>query len=412
MTLMRSPPGVPIAVPQYRRSRSLYEWPGLAGSPGDAILSAVKWVYDGGAAFDEAFDRDGDARAHYRGIVGVLESFTQGEVSRRERLQKLALMDQGITFTVYGEKEGLERIFPFDFVPRIVTAREWERLEAGVVQRVTALNLFIADVYGEQRCLKDNVLPPALLLSRKEYKRELIGVRPPRGVYTHVVGTDIIRDDKGEYRVLEDNCRCPSGVSYVLENRSLLHRVFPELFTAYPVRPVKDYPLLLRETLLHTAPRFSENPAVVVLSPGLYNSAFFEHSFLAREMGAVLVEGRDLIVEDNHVFMRTTRGRQRVDGIYRRVDDDFVDPLTFRRESLLGVPGLINAYRDGNVGLANAPGAGVADDKAVYAFMPQLIRYYLDQDALLPQVETYVGFRSDDFAYMREHLGELVVKTT
>src|SRR5213083_1102520 len=238
MTLMRSSPGVPIAVPQYRRSRSLYERPGLAGSPGDAILSAVKWVYDGGAAFDEAFDRDGDARAHYRGIVGVLESFTQGEVSRRERLQKLALMDQRITFTIYGEKEGLERIFPFDFVPRVVTAREWERLEAGLVQRVTALNLFIDDVYGEQKCLKDNVLPPALLLSRKEYKRELLNVRPPRGVYTHVVGTDIIRDDRGEFLVLEDNCRCPSGVSYVLENRNLMTRVFPELFA--PTRCVRS----------------------------------------------------------------------------------------------------------------------------------------------------------------------------
>ncbi len=222
-----------------------------------------------------------------------------------------------MTFTVYGEKEGVERIFPFDFVPRIIPPVEWKRLEAGLVQRVTALNLFIRDVYHEQKCLKDGVIPPELVLSRKEYKRALIGVLPPRSIFTHVVGTDIIRDDQGEYRVLEDNCRCPSGVSYVLENRSLLHRVFPELFTYYPVRPIKDYPLLLRETLLHTAPGFSESPVVVVLSPGVHNSAFFEHSFLAREMGAVLVEGRDLIVEDNHVFMRTTGGRQRVDVIYR-----------------------------------------------------------------------------------------------
>jgi uncharacterized circularly permuted ATP-grasp superfamily protein len=371
----------------------------------------VKWQPEANG-FDETFDGGGAPRRHYQALVTALESFTQTEIDRRERLQKLSLIDQGVTFTVYGEKEGVERIFPFDFVPRIIPAAEWKKIEAGLVQRVTALNLFIADVYGEQKCLKDGVVPAELILSRREYKRELLGVLPPRGVYTHVVGTDIIRDDKGEYRVLEDNCRCPSGVSYVLENRSLLHRVFPELFTAYPVRPVKDYPLLLRETLLHTAPRFSENPTVVVLSPGIFNSAFFEHSFLAREMGAVLVEGRDLIVEDNHVFMRTTRGRQRVDVIYRRVDDDFVDPLTFRRESLLGVPGLINAYRDGNVGLANAPGAGVADDKAVYAFMPALIRYYLGEAALLPQVDTYVGFRRDDYAYMREHLDALVVKTT
>src|SRR2546422_225271 len=289
MTLMRSPPGVPIAVPQYRRSRSLYERPGLAGSPGDAILSAVKWVYDGGAAFDEAFDRDGDARAHYRGIVGVLESFTQGEVSRRERLQKLALMDQGITFTVYGEKEGLERIFPFDFVPRVVT--------------------------------------------------------------------------------------------YVLENRNLMTRVFPELFGPYPVRPIKDYPNLLLDALLHAAPRTAESPVAVVLSPGIHNSAFFEHSFLAREMGTTLVEGRDLLVEDNYVFMRTTRGRQRVDVVYRRIDEDFLDPLVSRRDSLLGVPGLLTAYRAGNVAIANAPGAGVADDKSVYAFMPQLIKYSLGEEA-------------------------------
>ncbi|HEV8587105.1 MAG TPA: circularly permuted type 2 ATP-grasp protein [Methylomirabilota bacterium] len=372
----------------------------------------MKWAYDGGAAFDEAFDRDHEARAHYRGIVGVLESFTQGEVSRRERLQKLALMDQGITFTVYGEKEGLERVFPFDFVPRVVTAREWERLEAALVQRVTALNLFIADVYGEQKCLKDKVLPPELLLSRKEYKRELAGVRPSGGIYTHVVGTDLIRDARGEFLVLEDNCRCPSGVSYVLENRNLMTRVFPELFGAYPVRPIKDYPHLLLDALLHASPRGAESPVAVVLSPGIHNSAFFEHSFLAREMGTTLVEGRDLLVEDNHVFMRTTRGRRRVDVVYRRIDEDFLDPLAFRRDSLLGVPGLLNAYRHGNVAIANAPGAGVADDKSVYAFMPALIKYYLGEDAKLGQVPTYLGFRREDLAYMREHAAELVIKTT
>jgi uncharacterized circularly permuted ATP-grasp superfamily protein len=371
----------------------------------------VKWLPEKNG-FDEAFDSAGAPRRHYQALIAALESFTHAEVDRRERLQKLSLIDQGVTFTVYGEKDGVERIFPFDFVPRIIPPAEWKKIESGLVQRVTALNLFIQDVYQEQKCLKDGVVPAELVLSRKEYKRELLGVLPARGIFTHVVGTDIIRDDRGEYRVLEDNCRCPSGVSYVLENRGVLHRVFPELFTYYPVRPIKDYPSLLRETLLHAAPRFTENPVVVVLSPGLYNSAFFEHSFLAREMGAVLVEGHDLIVEDNHVFMRTTRGRQRVDVIYRRIDDDFLDPLTFRRDSLLGVPGLVNAYREGNVGLANAPGAGVADDKAVYAFMPALIRYYLDQDPVLPQVETYVGFRRDDFAYMRENLGNLVVKTT
>src|SRR6266536_27833 len=267
----------------------------------------VKWV-PGTQGFDEAFDAAGAPRPHYRALSSLLESFTQGDVERRERLQKLSLIDQGVTFTVYGEKEGVERIFPFDFVPRLIPPAEWSRIEAGLVQRVIALNLFIADVYSEQRCLKDGVIPPDLVLSRPEYKRELLHVLPPRRVYTHVVGTDIIRNERGEYLVLEDNCRCPSGVSYVLENRSLLHRVFPELFTPYPVRPIKDYPLLLRDTLLRTAPRADGNATVVVLSPGLFNSAFFEHSFLAREMGATLVEGRDLIVEDNHVFMRTTSG--------------------------------------------------------------------------------------------------------
>ncbi len=371
----------------------------------------MKWVPEA-KAFDEAFHQEGGPRPHYRPLVSILESFTQTEIERRERLQKLSLMDQGITFTVYGEKEGTERIFPFDFVPRVIPAREWERLQAGLVQRVTALNLFILDIYQGQKCLKDGVVPAEVVLSRKEYKRELLGVIPPQRIYTHVVGTDVIRDGRGDYLVLEDNCRCPSGVSYVLENRNVLSRVFPEFFTAYPVRPIKDYPNLLLDTLLHTAPRRSEKPVVVVLTPGMANSAHFEHSFLAREMGVFLVEGRDLIVEDNQVFMRTTRGRQKVDVIYRRVDDDFLDPLTFRRDSLLGVPGLMNVYRDGNVALANAPGAGIADDKSVYAFLPELIKYYLSETPLLPQVPTYLGIRPSDFTYIREHARELVIKTT
>jgi len=371
----------------------------------------MKWVPDT-TAYDETFDRSAAARPHYRPLVATLESFTQAEIDRRERLQKISLVDQGITFTVYGEKEGIERIFPFDFVPRIIPAREWERIEAGLVQRVRALNLFINDVYQDQRCLKDKVIPAELVLSRGEYKRELLRLTPPRQIYTHVVGTDIIRNDRGEYLILEDNCRCPSGVSYVLENRNLLHRVFPEFFTRYPVRPVREYPRLLLDALLWAAPRASENPVAVVLTPGMHNSAYFEHSFLAREMGAYLVQGRDLLVEDSYVYMRTTGGRQRVDVIYRRVDEEFLDPLVFRRDSLLGVPGLVNVYREGNVAIANAPGAGVADDKAVYAYMPALIKYYLAEEPLLGQVRTYVGLRKDDFAYMRENLAKLVVKTT
>src|SRR5215468_4123131 len=371
----------------------------------------MKWAV-ATSGFDEVFEPGGAPRPHYAPLIGILESFTREDVDRRERLQKLALMNQGITFTVYGEKEGLERIFPFDFVPRIVPAAEWKRIQDGLVQRITTLNLFLLDVYQEQRCLKDGAIPPELVLSRTEYKRELLGLTPPRKIFTHVVGTDLIRNATGEYLVLEDNCRCPSGVSYVLENRALLNRVFPEFFAPYPVRPVKEYPTLLLETLLYVAPRPSQSPVVVVLSPGIHNSAYFEHSFLAREMGVPLVEGRDLLVEGNHVFMRRTHGKRQIDVIYRRIDDDFLDPLTFKRGSLLGVPGLINVYREGNVALANAPGAGVADDKAVYAFMPELIKYYLSEDPLLAQVPTYVGFRDDDFRYMTEHLDQLVVKTT
>ena len=364
------------------------------------------------SAFDETFDATGGVRPHYRTALSILQGFSAREIERRERLQKLSLLNQGITFTVYGEKDGIERIFPFDFVPRIIPAPEWRRIEAGLVQRITTLGLFLLDIYGEQKCLKDGILPAELVYSRREYKRELLGVIPPRQIFTHIVGTDIIRDDAGRYLVLEDNCRCPSGVSYVLENRNLLQRVFPELFAAYAVQPVKDYPDLLLQTLGHVAARTSQKPVIVILTPGLYNSAYFEHSFLARELGVFLVEGHDLIVEDNHVFMRTTQGKQQVDVIYRRIDDDYLDPLAFRRDSILGVPGLINAYREGHVALVNAPGAGVADDKSIYAFMPGLIRYYLGEDALLPQVPTYVGFRKPDLTYILEHLDSLVVKTT
>jgi uncharacterized circularly permuted ATP-grasp superfamily protein len=363
------------------------------------------------AGYDEAFEGT-RPRPHYRGLLAVLRGFGPEELARRERLQRLSLLNQGITFTVYGDKDGTERIFPFDFVPRIVPAAEWREIEAGLVQRVTALNLFLLDVYGEQKCLLDGLLPPELVYSRKEYKRELRGIVPPRRIYTHVVGTDVIRDGAGRYLVLEDNCRCPSGVSYVLENRNLLQRVFPEFFTAAPVQPVKDYPQRLLDALAHVAPRTGRAPTAVLLTPGLFNSAYFEHSFLAREMGVPLVEGRDLVVEDNQVFMRTTEGRQRVDVIYRRIDDDFLDPLAFRRDTTLGVPGLVNAYRAGTVALANAPGAGVADDKSVYAFVPALIRYYLGEDARLPQVPTYLGFRRPDLRYILEHLDTLVVKTT
>lgn len=334
------------------------------------------------------------------------------ELKRREMLQDISLRNQGITFNVYGAKDGEERVFPFDFVPRIITAEEWKELERGLIQRVTAINLFLQDVYTDQKVLHQGIVPWELILSRKEYRRELRNVVPPRQIYTHIVGTDIIRDGDGTFRVLEDNCRCPSGVSYVVENRNILQRTFPELFSQYAVRPVRNYPEMLLKTLGHAAPGWGKDGMPVVLTPGRYNSAYFEHSFLAREMGIPLVEGSDLVVEKNQVFVKTIEGKQRVGVIYRRLDDDYLDPLTFDRHSILGVPGLINAYRSGNVALANAPGAGVADDKAVYAYIPEIIRFYLDEEPLLQQVTTFTGFKQDDYEYMIENLDKLVVKTT
>lgn len=362
--------------------------------------------------YDEAFDENGVPRPHYQTVVQALGVLTDEQIKYRGRLQEISARNQGITFNVYGSDEGEERIFPFDFVPRIIPAHEWELIERGLIQRTTAINLFLTDIYSDQECLKDGLVPWELVLSRTDYRRELLGVQPPHGVFTHVVGTDLIRDDKGQYLVLEDNCRCPSGVSYVVQNRTSLQRTFPELFAGLPVRKVRNYSDMLRETLEFMAPRGAGHGKCVLLSPGRANSAYFEHSFLAREMGILLVEGSDLIVEDNHVYVRTTSGKQPVDVIYRRIDDEFLDPLSFRKDSILGVPGLINAYRAGTVALANAPGAGVADDKAVYPFVPDFIRYYLDEDPIIGQVPTYMGFREDEFKYMLDHLDQLVIKKT
>lgn len=362
--------------------------------------------------YDEALAGDDAVRGLYRSVVETLNRCDQADIRRREELQEVSLVNQGITFTVYGEQEGTERTFPFDFVPRIIGSDEWEQLERGLIQRVTAINLFLEDVYGDQRCLREGVLPFDLVLSRSDFRRELIGTRPRHGVFTHITGVDLLRGEQGEFLVLEDNCRCPSGVSYVLENRNLLSRVFPEVFANYGVRPVERYPQMLLEALKFSAPRGRENPSVAVLTPGLNNSAYFEHSFLAREMGVPLVEGRDLIVENDQVSMRTTRGRQRVDVIYRRIDDAFLDPVVFNASSLLGVPGLIHAWRAGNVTIANAPGAGVADDKSIYPWMPEIIRFFLDEDPLLAQVHTYIGRRPEDAAYIQDNLASLVVKLT
>ncbi|MBX3120514.1 MAG: circularly permuted type 2 ATP-grasp protein [Fimbriimonadaceae bacterium] len=362
--------------------------------------------------FDESFDSNGVPRPHYAPITSALGKLTTKQIRQRGQLQDVSLRNQGITFNVYGEEDGEEKIFPFDFVPRVITSKEWETVEAGLIQRVTALNLFLKDIYSKQQILHDKVVPWDLIFSRSEYRRELLGITPPHDVFTHIVGTDLIRGEQGEFLVLEDNCRCPSGVSYVVENRNILQRTFPELFSKYSVAPVRNYPDMLLDCLQFVSPRNSMRGLVVVLTPGRANSAFYEHSFLAREMGALLVEGSDLVVEENHVYVRTTEGRRQVDVVYRRLDDPYLDPLVFRRDSILGVAGLINAYREGNVAIVNAPGAGVADDKAVYPFIPDVIRYYLDEEPIIEQIPTYKGFLAEDCKYMLENLDKLVVKMT
>ena len=371
----------------------------------------MEWTH-AGLGYDEAFDAKGQVRPAYHDLIATLETLPPDELRRREQLQRVSLINQGITFTVYGQEEGVERIFPFDFVPRIVTSSEWKHVERGLIQRVTALNLFLTDIYGDQKCLRDGIVPYELIFRSGEYCRQLVGTRPRHDVFTHIIGTDLLRDEKGNFTVLEDNCRCPSGVSYVLENRNLLSRVFPEFFEKHAVLPVDRYPQLLREALTHAAPRGRQDPVVAILTPGLHNSAYFEHSFLAREMGVALVEGRDLIVEDDQVFMRTTRGKQRVDVIYRRIDDAFIDPVVFDRKSVLGVPGLVHAYQTGNVTIVNAPGSGIADNKAIYPYIPDIVRYYMDEEIILPQVKTWVGNRPHEADYIRQNMKDLVVKLT
>jgi uncharacterized circularly permuted ATP-grasp superfamily protein len=368
--------------------------------------------YEMAGLFDEMFEGGGAPRPHYKPIAERLAQLGRGEFAKRVRMADLSFRNQGITFTVYSDQAGVEKIFPFDLIPRIIPHNEWATIERGLAQRITALNLFCQDIYHKQRILADRVIPPEMIYGAKMFRREMIGVKVPKDIYVHICGTDLVRDGKGNYLVLEDNGRTPSGVSYVLENRAVMKRVFPGIFGKYRVRAIEDYPLNLLHVLKHVAPAHVDDPVVAVLTPGIYNSAYFEHSFLARQMGVELVEGRDLIVENNFVYMRTTSGLRRVDVIYRRVDDDFLDPLAFRSDSMLGVAGLINAYRVGNVTLVNAVGTGVCDDKAVYPYVPEMIKYYLGQEAILPNVPTHVCARESDRKYVLEHLHELVVKAT
>ncbi len=366
--------------------------------------------YDAEGFYDELFGADSLPRESSRSLIERIHSLPEGDVLRRQKAAEAALRELGITFTVYGEKRGIERIFPFDIIPRIVEASDWARIESGLRQRVEALNLFIDDIYNDQKILKDKVIPEELIMSGASFRPECKDLQPPGGVWCHITGTDLVRDGDGTIYVLEDNMRCPSGVSYVLENRQILKRTFPVVFNTMAVRPVDDYPNRLLETLLSLAPAHVTDPTVVVLTPGVSNSAYFEHSFLAKQMGVELVEGSDLVIRNGFVFMRTTCGFERVDVIYRRIDDDFLDPECFRADSMLGVPGLMQAYRAGNVALANAPGTGIGDDKAVYAYVPKIIKYYLDQDIILPNVPTRICAEADDRAYVLEHLDSMVVK--
>ncbi|HET6250060.1 MAG TPA: circularly permuted type 2 ATP-grasp protein [Tepidisphaeraceae bacterium] len=368
--------------------------------------------YQADGLFDEMFEAPGKPRPHYGPLASRLKSLGASAFNKRVRMADVTFRNQGITFTVYNDQRGVEKIFPFDLMPRIIPANEWDTIERGLVQRITALNLFCQDIYRDQRILREKVIPAELIYAAKMFRREMFHVSVPRNIYIHICGTDLIRDKAGTYFVLEDNGRTPSGVSYVLENRSVMKRVFPSLFVAYRVRAIEDYPYNLLQLLRHIAPNRTENPAIAVLTPGTYNSAYFEHSFLARQMGVELVEGRDLIVDNAYVYMRTTAGLRRVDVIYRRVDDDFLDPLSFRPDSILGVAGLMDAYRCGNVALVNAPGTGVADDKAIYPFVPDMIKFYMGQEAILPNVPTYICAREQDRKYVLANLDKLVVKST
>src|SRR2546427_7214735 len=366
--------------------------------------------YDAGEFFDEMFGEHCQPRAIAEALVHFVDELPDGELLRRQRSAERALLNMGITFNVYGDSAGTEKIFPFDLVPRIVASSEWSGIERGLKQRIHALNLFIDDVYHDQKIVKDGVVPAEILQSAKSFRKECVGMKPPRNIWCHITGTDLVRHRDGQIYVLEDNLRCPSGVSYVLENRHLMKSLFPEVFAASRIRPVSNYPIRLRDMLEYLAPDGVGTPRIVLLTPGVYNSAYFEHSFLAQQMGVELVEGGDLVVSDGYVWMRTTHGFERVDVIYRRIDDDFLDPEAFNPESMLGVPGLMEVYKAGNVSLANAPGTGVADDKVGYAYVPRIIKYYLDQAAILPNVPTYVCSEDDDLKYVVEHLDELVVK--
>jgi uncharacterized circularly permuted ATP-grasp superfamily protein len=362
--------------------------------------------------WDEMFDESKQVREEYKIVMDYLGQESTEELNKKEELSKLLFMSQGITFTVYNSGEGIEKIFPFDIIPRIITADEWAFIEKGIKQRVTALNLFLKDVYSDQFIIKDGIVPIDIIYSCPHFLREMVNVKVPHDIYIHIAGIDLIRDNDGTYYILEDNVRTPSGVSYMLENREITKRLFPDLLPQCKVRGVTEYPNILYNNLLSLAPGSIANPTIVLLSPGSFNSAYFEHTTLARLMGIELVEGPDLIVEDHKVYMKTTAGLQQVDVIYRRVDDDYLDPLAFNPSSLLGVAGLMNAYRKGNVTIVNAVGNGVADDKAVYVYVPDMIKYYLNEEPILKNVPTYQLGNAQERAHVFDNIHNMVIKQT
>ena len=367
-------------------------------------------TYDTKGFYDEMFDENNKVRPNYKLFLERLEKMSHKKLTTLQHATDRAQLSLGMTFNVYDDNQGTERILHLDIIPRIIDSKEWTHLEKGLQQRIHALNLFIHDIYNDQKVLKDKIIPKEMIFSSISYLKELEGFKPPKDIWCHITGSDLIKGGDGKYYVLEDNLRCPSGVSYMLENREILKKTFPELFETLGVKPVYNYTHILRDTLEHLTD--VENPTVVVLTPGTFNSAYFEHSYLAQQMGAELVEGRDLIVKNDVVYMITTNGLQRVDVIYRRVDDDFIDPEVFNKTSLLGTPGLFRAYLKGNIVLVNAPGTGVVDDKAVYAYIPRIIKYYLGEEMIIPNVKTYICDEESDRKYVIENIHNLVVKQT
>lgn len=366
--------------------------------------------YSSSEHYDEMFTAEGKARGHYEEFYAYLDKVSPKKMKQLQDAANRTQKAMGMTFNVYHDNQGLEKILHLDIIPRIISNPEWRKLEAGLKQRIHALNLFLQDIYNDQKILKDGIVPSDLILGSKDFLKPCIGLTPPKGIWCHITGTDLVKDKDGEYYILEDNLRCPSGVSYMLESREIIKRAYPQLFNDEGVMPVSDYPTKLLKMLQFLSNK--AKPVVGVLTPGIYNSAYFEHSYLALQMGVELVNGVDLIVKDKIAYMQTTKGLQQIDVIYRRIDDSFLDPLTFNPHSLLGVPGIFEAYKAGNIAFANAPGTGVADDKAVYAYVPRIIKYYLDEEPILNNVPTYLCREEDDRKYVLDHIDQLVVKET